>query len=288
VGAESFIYYAIIILYGVATLILMSAGLSIIFGVMGVINFAHGEFLMIGAYTVLVSVNAGLNLWVAMVIAPIVVGLIGLIMERMVIRYLYGRLIDTILATWGFSILFVQLVVFLFGPATKGIGTPFGSITIGAYSISKYTFLIIGVTIALVLVVYLIFSKTRYGVEAQATAQLPQMASALGVNAERTMMVTFCLGSALSGAAGALLAPTVGVIPNMGVAFIARSFMCVITGGQALLSGLAVAAGALGSAQHIVSVLTQPFLGQGALLMVAIILLRIMPQGLSGKWRRQL
>lgn len=114
------------------------------------------------------------------------------------------------------------------------------------------------------------------------------MASALGINSERTMMLTFVLGSAVSGAAGALLAPTVGVVPNMGLVFIARAFMSVITGGQAIVTGLVLAAGLLGSAQNLVAVLTQPFLGQGALLVVAIVVLRLMPQGLSGKWRRQL
>ena len=287
-GTDTFLYFSIIIVYSVTTLILMSLGLSIIFGVMGVINFAHGEFLMLGAYTVMAGVNAGLNLWVSMLFAPLIVGLIGLTMERLVIRHLYGRIIDTILATWGFSILLVQLVVLVFGPTTRGIGTPFGSFNVGLYSLSKYIFLVMGVTIALMILVYVLLSKTRYGIQAQATAQLPQMASALGINSERTMMLTFFLGSALSGAAGALLAPTVGVIPNMGLAFIARAFMSVITGGQAILSGLALAAGLLGSAQSIVSVVTQPFLGQGALLIVAIVLLRLMPQGLSGKWRRQL
>jgi branched-chain amino acid transport system permease protein len=285
---DTLLYFSIIVLYGVTTLILMSLGLSIIFGVMGVINFAHGEFLMLGAYTVMTGVNAGLNLWVSILIAPVIVGLIGLAIERLVIRHLYGRIIDTILATWGFSILLVQLIVVIFGPATRGIATPFGSFYIGDYSVSKYIFLVMAVTIVLVILVYLVLSRTQYGIEAQATAQLPQMASALGINSERTMMVTFALGSALSGAAGALLAPTVGVVPNMGLVFIARAFMSVITAGQAILSGLALAAGLLGAAQNVVSVLAQPFLGQGALLAVALIVLRLMPQGLSGKWRRQL
>lgn len=146
---DTLLYFLIIILNGVTTLILMSLGLSIIFGVIGVINFAHGEFLMLGAYTVMSGVNAGLNLWVSMLIAPIVVGLIGLAMERLVIRHLYGRIIDTILATWGFSILLVQLVVVIFGPATQGIATPFGSTYIGGYSISKYIFLVMVVTMVL-------------------------------------------------------------------------------------------------------------------------------------------
>lgn len=285
---DGLLYFSVIILYGVTTLILMSLGLSIIFGVMGVINFAHGEFLMLGAYTVMTGVNAGLNLWVSMLIAPVIVGLIGLAIERLVIRHLYGRIIDTILATWGFSILLVQLVVLIFGPSTQGIATPFGSFYIGGYSVSKYIFLVMAVTIVLIILVYFLLSRTQYGIDAQATAQLPQMAMALGINSGRTMMATFVLGSALSGAAGALLAPTLGVVPYMGLGFIARAFMSVVTGGQAILSGLAAAAGLLGSTQSIVSFLTQPFLGQGALLVVALVILRLMPQGLSGKWRRQL
>jgi len=255
---------------------------------MGVINFAHGEFLMLGAYVVLTGMRAGLNLWVCMLLAPLVVGLVGLVIERLVVRYLYGRIIATMLATWGISLVLVQLVVIIFGPTTEGVGTPLGSFNIGNYAISEYNFVVIAVTAMLLLLMYLVLSRTRYGVEAQATTQIPEMASAIGINSGNIMTLTFVIGSALTGAAGAVLAPTVGVVPSMGSAFIARAFMAVVTGGQALFSGLIAAASALCLPQTVVALITQPFLGVGALLIVAIIVLRLMPRGLSAKWRTQL
>jgi branched-subunit amino acid ABC-type transport system permease component len=282
------LYILFIVFYAMSILILVSLGLSIIFGLMGIVNFAHGEFLMVGAYTVLAGRRAGIDLWISILLAPIIVGLIGLAIERLIIRHLYGRITDTILATWGISLVLVQLAVIIFGPATQGIGTPLGSLHIGGYSISKYMIVIMSVTAFLVLLVYIVLSRTRYGIEAQAVTQLPQIASAMGINSQRTMMITFALGSALSGLAGALIAPTVGVIPTLGIAFIARAFMGVILGGQAVISGLAAAGGLLCTGQTIVATLTQPFLGQGALLFIALIVLRFMPRGLSGNWRRQL
>lgn len=274
--------------YNVMSVILMALGLSIIFGVMGIINMAHGEFMMLGAYTVAVGASAGLPIWVGIALAPILVGAIGIAIERLIIRRLYGRILDTILATWGISIFIVQLIIVIFGTVFKSIATPLGSVAFGNYSVAMYNFLVIGVTGLLMLVVYLLFSRTRFGIEAQSVAQIPEMASALGINTERVRMVTFALGSALAGLAGAILAPTLGVVPQMGSTFVDRSFMGVIVGGQAIISGLSSAAAVLGSTQSIVAVLTQPFIGQAAMLVVALIILRVMPIGISGKWRRQL
>lgn len=272
----------------IAILVVVSLGLAVIFGVMRIINLAHGEFLMLGAYAVLVSTRNGLPLWTGMVVAAIVVGLFGLLVERLLIRFLYGRLIATMLATWGLSLALVQLVVMVFGPATQGVATPLGSVSIGRYRVSEYTLVFIGLAAGLVVATYLVFTRTRYGVLARAAAQNAEMAEALGVNTRLTNAATFALGAALAGAAGALLAPVVGVVPAMGQAFIARAFMTVIVGGPAVLTGSVSAAAVLGGAESLVSQAFTAFLGQAALLFLAIVLLRLMPQGISGNWSRRL
>ena len=273
---------------GVSLLVIVSIGLAIIFGMMGIINLAHGEFLMLGAYVTLTGVRAGLDLWIAMILASLAVGVFGLIVERLLIHHLYGRLADSMLATWGLSLILAQGVALAFGPSTQGIPTPLGSLRIGDYSVAAYSFVLIGAAVFLLALVLWVFTRTRYGTMARATTQLPAMAAAVGINTRRVNMITFGFGAALAGAGGALLAPLAGVVPSMGQAYIARAFMTVIVGGPGVLTGTSAASGLLGSVEFAVSYLTNPFLGQGALLILAIVILRFMPTGLSGRWRRQL
>ena len=142
---------AIELVYAVASLVLISLGLAVVFGMMRVINLAHGEFLMLGGYAAIVSVQLGVNIWLAMlVVAPLVVGLIGLLVERLIIRFLYGRMLDTMLATWGLSLFLIGLVTLIFGNTTTGISTPIPGLQIGAYQVGGYSLFIIAVAIALV------------------------------------------------------------------------------------------------------------------------------------------
>src|ERR1700712_3921963 len=162
------------VLYGIASLVIISAGLAVIFGMMKVINLAHGEFLMLGGYATLGALKIGINLWVAIFIAaPLAVGLVGVVLERLVIRRLYGRMVDTMLATWGLSLLLVGIVTSVFGNTTAGISTPLGSFTIGAYSVSVYTLLLIGVAVVLGLALRAVLMKTQLGLIARGTMQNP-------------------------------------------------------------------------------------------------------------------
>jgi branched-chain amino acid transport system permease protein len=225
---------------------------------------------------------------VSILLAGLAVGVFGLVVERLLIRPLYGRILVTMLATWGLSLVLVQAVALVFGPATNGIGTPLGSLRVGNYSFSAYSLVLVGAAVLVLAAVLLVFTRTPYGVMARAAVQNPSMARALGIDTARTNMITFSLGSALAGLAGGLLAPTAGVVPSLGQAFIAQSFMTVIVGGPAVVSGTSAAAAVLGGSYNLVSYLATPFFGQAALLGLAIVLLRLMPQGLSGSWRRQL
>lgn len=285
---DALINLAVSLLTTVSVLVIISIGLAVIFGMMGVINLAHGEFLMLGAFFTLSGHRAGLNIWVAMVVAALGVGLVGLLVERLLIQFLYGRLAATMLATWGLSLILVQVVVLVYGPSTQGLRTPLGSTRVGDYSISQYNVLLIGVAIALLALVYVVFTRTKYGTKARAATQLPEMAAALGVNAKVTNMLTFAFGAALAGAAGALLAPVAGVLPGMGQAYVGRAFMTVVVGGPGVLTGTASSAALLGTVDSVVSNAFTTFLGTAALLVVAIVLLRFLPTGISGRSGRQL
>ena len=273
------------ILYGIASLVLISAGLAVVFGMMRVINLAHGEFMMMGGYATITAVNLGINVFVAMiVIAPLVVGLIGLIVERLVIRHLYGRLVDTMLATWGLSLLFIGLVTMIFGNTTTGISTPIPGFAVGQYQINGYNFFIILVSIVLVVALYAIFKSTRLGLIARGTMQRSEMAAALGYSPDRIYMITFFCGSALSGLAGAVLAPLVGLVPTSGGAYIAKAFITVIVGGPSLIAGLISSATLFGFVNQVFTFAVSPVIGEVALLVAAVILLRLLPQGITSNF----
>jgi branched-chain amino acid transport system permease protein len=283
-----FINMAVSVGLSIAILVLVSLGLSVLFGMMGIINLAHGEFLMFGAFGTLAGVRGGLPLPVAMLVSTLAVAAFGWVVERALIRFLYGRLMDSMLATWGLSLIMSQGAVFVFGATTQGIATPGGSIHLGGYSVSAYSVVLILAALALLAFVYAVFTRTRYGVMARAAVQRPQMASAVGIDPRRINPLTFMFGAALAGAAGALLAPMVGVMPTMGEAYIARAFMTVVVGGSGVLTGAAAASALLGGVENVVSYLFTPFLGQAALLVLAICLVRVLPTGISGRLRRKL
>lgn len=276
------------LLSDMSVLVIISLGLAVIFGMMGIINFAHGEFLMLGAFFTVTGVNAGLNVWLAMVVATAAMGAFGILVERLLIRHLYGRLEATMLATFGLSLILVQAAVLIWGTSAHGIATPLSSFQIGGYSFSDYEVALIPIAGVLLAAVYGVLRWTRFGIIARATVQKPEMASAVGINARRVNMGTFALGTALAGAGGALLAPIAAVAPSMGSAYIAQAFMTVVVGGPAAVTGVAASSGLLGAVQRLVSDQTSVVLGTVALLVVAIIVLRLMPNGISGRLGRSL
>jgi len=137
---------AVGVLFSISTLVLLALGLAIIFGMMGVLNLAQGEFLTLGAYTVLVATSHGLSIWAGILLAPFVVGSIGVILERSIIRFLYGRPLDTMLATWGLSLALVGVMTLVMGPTTEGIATPLGSFEVGRYGVSFYRLVVIAIS----------------------------------------------------------------------------------------------------------------------------------------------
>jgi branched-subunit amino acid ABC-type transport system permease component len=276
------------VLYAIASLALVSIGLAIIFGMMRVINFAHGEFLMLGGYAFVLPVQAGVNRWIAMlVIAPLAVGILGIVVERLIIRPLYGRIVETVLATWGLSLLLIGLASTLIGYYQEGAAPPFGSLEIGDYRVGAYTFFVIGITAVILVAVYLFLRFTRFGLIALGTMQNANMAAAVGVNVNLVYAATFGLGAALSGLAGAILAPISGVLPVIGTTYIAKAFITVIGGGATVLAGTTASSVLFGSVSQLVTFISTPTIGEVALLATAIVLLRLLPEGITGRFLRR-
>jgi branched-chain amino acid transport system permease protein len=271
----------------IAFLALTSAGLAIVFGMMRVINLAHGEFVLLGGYTTLKCSQLGINVYVAMlIIAPVLVGILGLIVERGIIRFLYGRMIDTMLATWGLSLTLIGLVTLYFGPSAMSIPAPIPGYQLGSYQMGGYNLFIILITAALFIAMWAVLKFTRAGLIARGAMQGPDVVAALGYNPRTVYMVTFAVGAALSGLAGGVLAPLTGLLPSSGGAYIAKAFITVITGGAAVISGTLSSSVIFGTINQLVSFAAHPVIGEIAMLALAIVLLRLMPNGITGRFFR--
>jgi urea ABC transporter permease protein UrtB len=265
-----------------AFLVISCAGLAVIFGMMGVINLAHGEFIMCGAYVTASAVRFGMPLPLAILTGAIVAGMIGMIIERLVIRHLYHRPLDSIIATWGISLIATQGVLIVLGSTMQGVGTPLGSITVGEQSFSVYRLVLMATSVGLLGSLYVLFYHSRFGVIARATIQKPKMANALGVNTDRMYSLTFGLGAALAGLAGGLYAPTMTMVPTMGATFIVESFVTVVVGGADIFVGAAPAAAILALIKTALTAWYGQLFGQIGLLLTVIVVIRILPGGLSG------
>lgn len=264
-----------------AFMVLCALGLSIIFGMMGIINLAHGEFIMLGAYiTTFMARIVALPL--AVICGALGVGAFGYVVDRLVISRLYNRPLDSVVVTWGISLLMSQGMLILFGAFLTGLTTPLGTFTVGENSYPVYRVLLAVIAVALLIGVYLLFMRTRFGLESRATMQNPQHAGSAGINTSRIYSITFMLGSALTGLAGGLYAPTMAVTPTMGQAFQTQSMMTVIVGGANPLVGTVLAGTLLGSVQGSLSVIRGVFYGRIGMLLVTIIVIRLMPSGFSG------
>jgi branched-chain amino acid transport system permease protein len=259
-----------------AFLVLSACGLAVIFGMMGVINLAHGEFIMCGAYVTASSAHAGLPLPLAILAGTLVSALVGVLVELVVIRHLYDRPLDTIVATWGLSLIATQGTLIMVGSSMAGVGTPFGSFQVGAYSYSVYRIVLFCAALVVLAGLYALFNWTRFGVLARATIQSPQMAAALGVDTRLIYSLTFACGAGLAGLAGGLYAPT------MGATFIMEAFVTVVIGGADVFLGTAPAGGLLAVVKSAITSWQGQLFGQIGLLVAVVIVVRVLPKGISG------
>ncbi len=271
-----------------SVLLIATVGLAIVFGLMGVINLAHGEFIMFGAYVALFATRSGVPFPLAVILASVVTALFGAIVERAIIRHLYGRILDTLLATWGLSLVLYQSAVLIFGTVTPGVGMPQSNIEIGNYTLSTYLLFLILVAVVLIGLLYWLLTRTGYGIVARAAIQDPETAATMGIESGRINTATFALGSGLAGFAGAILLPAFPATPSMGFAFVIKAFLAVVAAGPVTLSGTVAAGGVLGSVASMTASFYTTVMGDVVFFIATITILRIFPLGISARWRLKL
>ena len=271
----------------VSFLILSAIGLIIIFGMMGVINLAHGEMMMVGAYTTSFAYYSGIPLIISVILGGLVTSVFGILLERLIIRRFYGQLLSSLVATWGLSLLLSQGALLAFGPQIKTVPTPMGSFSVGELSFSNYRVFLFIFSIFLIIGVWSIFNWTRFGLQARATMENPKMAKALGVNTHRIYALTFGLGAGLAGIAGGLFALTATIGPFYGQSYTPQAFITVVVGGIAnIFSGLIASAFSLAAVKTAFVFQYNILIGHVSMLIIAIISIRMMPEGIS-HWLEQ-
>jgi urea transport system permease protein len=275
-----------------SVLLLAAIGLAITFGVMGVINMAHGEMVMIGAYVTFVVQDVirtsypGLfdySLLMAVPLAFIVAGLLGIVIERTIIRFLYGRPLETLLATWGLSLVLQQAVRTMFGPTNREVGNPSwmsGAFELGQLTITYNRLWILCFTLAVFAILLAMLRYTSIGLEMRAVTQNRRMAASMGIATSRVDALTFGLGSGIAGIAGVALSQIDNVSPNLGQSYIIDSFMVVVFGGVGNLWGTLVGAFSLGIANKFLEPVAGAVLGKIAILVLIILFIQKRPRGL--------
>ena len=257
-------------------LILVALGLAIIFGLMQVINMAHGEFFLLGAYTVVMTQWVGLSFWMGLMFSTIVMGLIGLMVEFFCIRYLYERPMDTILATWGISIGIKQFIILVYGPGGQMVTHPLPAMV-------RFFGIEYPASIVIILFTFYVFLRTDYGLKARAVIANRNMASALGINTRKMYQTSFVFGSALAGLAGGIMSPLMSVDPQLGPGYLIPAFLAIILGGMGTLSGVLGGGTIIGGADSVFSYLISPVGAQIIVFSMAIVLIRLRPWGIFGR-----
>ena len=272
----------------VAVLMLVSLGLAIIFGLMNVINMAHGEFLMLGAYAAFSLVGVGVPFWIAILAAPLFVAFVGLVAEELLIRRTYARIENTILATWGLSLAIRQAIVLLYGPGSYALTPPhIGTVMLFGGPYPVYRLLVMAISIATIVATFLFFFRTRFGLAARAVIANRDMASCLGIDTRRLDRITFAFGTGLAGLAGAAMAPLISIDPSAGVGWLVPAFLSILIGGLGSLSGPLAGGAAVGAVDSLTSAVASPVFAQLVVLIAAILVIRVFPSGLVSRRRRE-
>ncbi|BDZ74755.1 branched-chain amino acid ABC transporter permease [Methylophaga marina] len=277
-------------------LLLVALGLSIVYGSMGVINMAHGELVMMGAYTtVLAQTYLGFNLFAAIPLAFLVCAGLGLLIEKLVIRRLYSRLFDTLLATWGVAILLQQAIrlefgLSFFGIHIDGLGPGLQSVTlpeimtesftVGEFVIQPYRTFIILVSALLALLTWFVMYRTRIGQQVRAIMRNPDMAAACGIDVKKVNALTFAYGAGLAGVAGVMMSGFKTVMPDMGSSLVVDGFLVVVVGGVGSLVGSIVASGILGQLNGVVAFFSNDIIARAVVFAAVIAIIIWRPRGL--------
>lgn len=265
-------------------LLLVALGLAIIYGSMGVINMAHGEFIMLGAYGAwALNTFFGIGTLGSLIFVFFGVAMMGFLIERSVIQHLYNRPLDTILATWGIGIILQQATRLLAGGELRYVEMPSsltGTVNILGTDVSGYRVFILLFVVGLFALTWYLMYKTEFGSKLRAVVQDPSIASCFGVNSSRVYSLTFAYGAGLAGLAGALIAPLKSVSPEMGTTYVVDAFFVVVLGGVQSLFGTAASAFLLGEATGSLGYVWNDTIAKAVVLLFIIVLIRFRPQGL--------
>ena len=264
------------------TLALAAFGLAIIYGLIGVINMGHGAMLTLGAYFTWAGIDMGVPFVLSVIIAGILVGIIGTLLEHFIIRHYYDSPFDTLLLTWAFFLVTTELIKIFFGSDFRTVTNPYpGFIDIGFYKIPTYRTSISILTAIFITATGFVFLKTSAGIKIRAMIQNQEVASLLGLNISLTYKMVFGFGCFMAGLAGGLVAPMLSVSPYMGDMYLVRSFFVVIVGGIGqILSGTIAGSFVIGGLETIVALFSDQVIAQVAVFLFAIIILRLRPQGI--------
>ncbi len=265
---------------------LLALGLSLIFGMLNVVNFAHGAFYMVGAFMGVYFLGLTGSFWLSLVLTPLAVGAVGLLIERFLVRPLYGRGIDyPLLLTFGLSYVLIEAMRSLFG--IEGVPTSVpaslrGAVNLGFGMFPLYRLFLIGAAAVVILALYLFIEKTCYGLIIRAGSRDPEIVRVLGIDVARIWLLVFGLGTAIAGLSGVLAAPTRAVNPEMGIPVLAESFVVTVVGGMGSLPG-AVVAGLLVGVVFSLTSLFAPELAELSIFVLMAVALLVRPQGFFGK-----
>lgn len=267
-----------------SVLLLVALGLTVIYGSMGIINMAHGELVMLGAYVTVFSERfLHLPFLLCLPLAFVLTGFLGLLIECMVVRRLYGRLLDTLLATWGIGIILQQIIRLTFGSALQNVSIPgflTGEYRFSGVNIQSYRLAVFLVALALFAIVLLILYRTDFGTRLRAVTQNPQISACNGIDVNQVRSYTFALGAGLAGVAGVMVSGFNAVSPTMGASYVVDSFIVVVVGGVSSLIGTVASAALLGSVNAVVAWMSNDVLAKVVLLGLAIVVIRFFPKGL--------
>jgi urea transport system permease protein len=268
-------------------LLMIALGLAIIYGTTGVINMAHGEFVMIGAYTSwFLQTKLGMGLIASIIPIFLITAAMGFLIERLIIRHLYNRLLDTILATWGIGVILQQLIRLSVGSELKYLEIPSymaESMSLFGQQVSIYRVFIFLFAITIFILAWLIIFKTKFGMKLRAVTQNKDMASCFGVNSGAVYSATFAFGTGIAALAGAFVAPLKSISPDMGTNYIIDAFMVVVLGGVESLIGTAASSFIIGETSSFIASFSNDTLAKALVLVITILILRVKPEGLFTK-----
>ncbi|WP_018915263.1 branched-chain amino acid ABC transporter permease [Thiomonas sp. FB-6] len=279
--SHSIVLHGLDLLYALSSLALIALGLAIVFGLLGVLNMAHGEFVMIGAYTAVAVQGAGWPSWLSLPLCIVVCIGLGYGVERWLIRPLYARSFDTLLATWGLALLLRKLIEAMFGRGYRNVQTSLdGAIRILGVQYPAYRVVLMGGVVIGLALLYLWYRRSTAGLRVRAMVSNPILAQALGIDTRRVASWTFVVGVVFAGMAGLLLAPLVPVEPGMGVNFLLNAFFALVVGGLGSFGAFAGGVGVVGGVQSVASSVISSTFGYALVLTISILLLWLKPDGL--------